>query len=122
MYLNLKPGNLHSKILIIQISLDCNLQRLSHSTGFLCPYNEQLITNSEELIKASRKSYTVDDKTDLTTLITMEESYRTIIVAYTYSLADYYNAWNAFIREVNNEQFTIIDEKAVEDKKIEENV
>ncbi|MBE7705357.1 MAG: TolC family protein [Cyanobacteria bacterium SIG29] len=85
-------------------------------------YNEQLITNSEELIKASRKSYTVDDKTDLTTLITMEESYRTIIVAYTYSLADYYNAWNAFIREVNNEQFTIIDEKAVEDKKIEENV
>ena len=52
----------------------------------------------------------------------MEESYRTIIVAYTYSLADYYNAWNAFIREVNNEQFTIIDEKAVEDKKIEENV
>ena len=85
-------------------------------------YNEQLITNSEELIKASRKSYMVDDKTDLTTLITMEESYRMISIAYTYSLADYYNAWNAFIREVNNEQFTIIDEKAVEDKKVEENV
>lgn len=75
-------------------------------------YNEQLITNSEKLIDESRKSYYVDDKTDLTTLITMEESYRMISVAYTEALADYYNAWNEFIREVNNENFTIEDGKA----------
>ena len=74
-------------------------------------YNEQLITNSENLINESRKSYYIDDKTDLTTLITMEESYRMISVAYTYALADYYNAWNEFIREVNNENFTIEEEK-----------
>ena len=41
----------------------------------------------------------------------MEESYRMISVAYTYALADYYNAWNEFIREVNNENFTIEEEK-----------
>lgn len=69
-------------------------------------YDEQLLSNSEELIQASRKSY-LDDKTDLTTLITMEESYRMISIAHTYALADYYNAWNEFIREVNNEEFTI---------------
>lgn len=69
-------------------------------------YNEQLLSNSEELIKVSRESYK-KDKTDLTTLITMEESYRMISIAYTNALAEYYNAWNAFIREVNNENFTI---------------
>ena len=69
-------------------------------------YNEELLSSSEELIKASRKSYR-EGKIDLTTLITMEESYRMITIAHTYALADYYNAWNAFIREVNNEEFTV---------------
>ncbi len=69
-------------------------------------YNENLLKNSAELIKASRQGY-IAGKIDLTTLVTMEESYRLISVAYTYALADYYNAWNAFIREVNNEDFTI---------------
>ena len=69
-------------------------------------YSDQLLGNSEELIKASRESYK-QGKTDLTTLITMEESYRMISVAHTYALADYYNAWNEFIRQVNNEEFTV---------------
>lgn len=69
-------------------------------------YNDELLASSEDLIKASRKSYR-ENKIDLTTLITMEESYRMIIVAHTYALADYYNAWNFFIREVNNENFGI---------------
>lgn len=69
-------------------------------------YHKQLLKNSEELIEASRKSY-LNEQTDLTTLVTMEESYRMIQVAYTYALADYYNSWNEFIREVNNEEFTL---------------
>lgn len=69
-------------------------------------YNENLILSSEELIKVSRKAYK-ENKIDLTTLITMEESYRMVVVAHTYALADYYNAWNEFIRQVNNESFTI---------------
>ncbi len=69
-------------------------------------YNEQLLKNSFELINASRKSYT-ENKIDLTTLISMEESYRMISVAHSYAIADYYNAWNEFIREVNNENFKI---------------
>ena len=72
-------------------------------------YNEHLLNDSVQLIEASRKSY-VNGKTNLTTLITMEESYRMISVSYTNALADYYNAWNAFIREVNNETFTIDSE------------
>ncbi len=69
-------------------------------------YTDDLLNNSEKLIKASRQSYK-EDKIDLTTLITMEESYRMIIVAHTYALADYYNAWNSFVREINNENFSI---------------
>lgn len=73
-------------------------------------YNEELLSSSEELIKASRKSYK-DGKIDLTTLIQMEESYRMIIIAHTYATADYYNAWNYFVREVNNENFKTITEE-----------
>lgn len=69
-------------------------------------YSEDLLTNSKQLIKASRQTYR-EDKIDLTTLVTMEESYRMIIIAHTYALADYYNAWNFFIREVNNENFSV---------------
>ena len=71
-------------------------------------YNEHILSDSEELINASRKSYK-NNKTDLTTLITMEESYRMISISYTYALANYYNAWNDFIREVNNEHFTVYE-------------
>lgn len=72
-------------------------------------YNDELLSSSEELIKESRKSYK-NGKTDLTTLITMEETYRMIIIAHTYALADYYNAWNYFIREVNNENFKVTED------------
>lgn len=75
-------------------------------------YSDELLSNSEELIKASRKSYK-EGKIDLTTLITMEESYRMITIAHTYALAEYYNAWNYFIREVNNENFQVIAEESV---------
>lgn len=75
-------------------------------------YNDELLSNSEELILASRKSYK-EGKIDLTTLITMEESYRMITIAHTYALAEFYNAWNFFVREVNNENFKIYMEEAV---------
>ena len=71
-------------------------------------YNDKLLKNSADLINASRKNY-LEDKIDLTTLISMEESYRMITVAHTYAIADYFNAWNAFIREVNNDDFNIDD-------------
>ncbi|MCD7878634.1 MAG: TolC family protein [Candidatus Gastranaerophilales bacterium] len=69
-------------------------------------YNNELLHDSEELITVSRKSYE-EGKIDLTTLLSMEESYRMILIAYTYALADYYNAWNFFVREANNENFSI---------------
>ncbi len=69
-------------------------------------YNDELLLSSEDLIKVSRKKYK-EGKIDITTLISMEESYRMIIIAHTYALAEYYNAWNLFIREVNNENFKI---------------
>ena len=43
----------------------------------------------------------------------MEESYRMITIAHTYALAEFYNAWNFFVREVNNENFKIYMEEAV---------
>ena len=34
----------------------------------------------------------------------MEQSYKSIIVGYTYALAEYYNSWIDFLREVNQEE------------------
>lgn len=72
-------------------------------------YNDKLLKNSEEMIKISKRSYEVG-KSNLTTLIVMEQSYKSIIVGYTYALAEYYNCWIDFLREVNAEDFKIDNE------------
>lgn len=58
-------------------------------------YNNKLLKSSEEMIKLSKRSYEVG-KSNLTTLIVMEQSYKSIIVGYTYALAEYYNCWIDF--------------------------
>ena len=37
----------------------------------------------------------------------MEQSYKSIIVGYTYALAEYYNCWIDFLRETNAEEFNL---------------
>lgn len=66
-------------------------------------YNDKLLKNSAEMIRVSKRSYEVG-KSNLTTLIVMEQSYKSIIIGYTYALADYYNCWIDFLREVNQEE------------------
>ena len=39
----------------------------------------------------------------------MKQSYKSIIIGYTQALAEYYNSWTNFLREVNNEDFNIIE-------------
>ncbi len=72
-------------------------------------YNDKLLKSSEEMIRISKRSYEVG-KSNLTTLIVMEQSYKSIIVGYTYALAEYYNCWIDFLREVNSEEFNLNDE------------
>lgn len=72
-------------------------------------YNDKLLKDSAEMIRISKMSYEVG-KSNLTTLIVMEQSYKSIIVGYTYALADYYNCWIDFLREVNAEEFSLEDE------------
>lgn len=72
-------------------------------------YNDNLLKNSHELIKVAKKNY-AQGKSSLTTLIVMEQSYRSIVAGYTYALADYYNCWIDFLREVNVENFNLKEE------------
>lgn len=72
-------------------------------------YNDNLLKNSNELIKVAKKNY-ASGKSSLTTLIVMEQSYRSIVAGYTYALADYYKCWINFLREVNSENFDLNEE------------
>ena len=72
-------------------------------------YNDNLLKNSNELIKVAKKNY-AQGKSSLTTLIVMEQSYRSIVAGYTYALADYYKCWIDFLREVNVENFDLSEE------------
>ncbi len=72
-------------------------------------YNDNLLKNSNELIKVAKKNYSTG-KSTLTTLIVMEQSYRSIVAGYTYALADYYKCWIDFLREVNVENFDLSEE------------
>lgn len=69
-------------------------------------YEKKIITGSEELIETSKNSYEAG-KSDITSLIVMKQSYKSIIIGYTQALAEYYNSWTNFLREVNDEKFTI---------------
>ncbi len=72
-------------------------------------YNDNLLKNSNELIRVAKKNYATG-KSTLTTLIVMEQSYRSIVAGYTYALADYYKCWIDFLREVNVENFDLNEE------------
>lgn len=69
-------------------------------------YETKILTSSEELIEVSKKSYETG-KSDITSLIVMKQSYKSIIVGYTYALAEYYNSWTNFLREVNDDEFKL---------------
>lgn len=71
-------------------------------------YEKNIVTGSESLIETSKKSYEAG-KSDITSLIVMKQSYKSIIIGYTQALAEYYNSWTNFLREVNNENFTLPD-------------
>lgn len=72
-------------------------------------YNDKLLKNSNDMIKVAKKNYATG-KSTLTTLIVMEQAYRSIVAGYTYALADYYNCWINFLREVNVENFDLKEE------------
>ena len=69
-------------------------------------YEKKIITGSEELIETSKNSYEAG-KSDITSLIVMKQSYKSFIIGYTQALAEYYNSWTNFLREVNDEKFTL---------------
>lgn len=72
-------------------------------------YEKKILTDSEELISVSTKSYE-EGKSDITALIVMKQSYRSIIIGYTQALADYYNSWTNFLREVNDPEFDLYED------------
>lgn len=81
-------------------------QRFLTAVENLNYYENKIIKNSEELIEISKDSYE-EGKSDITSLIVMKQSYISIIVGYTYALAEYYNSWTNFLREVNDEDFEL---------------
>ena len=71
-------------------------------------YESNIVVGSEKLIETSKESY-LKGEISITALIVMKQSYKSIIIGYTQALAEYYNSWTNFLREVNNEDFNIIE-------------
>lgn len=65
-------------------------------------YSDILLSESKQFLHMARRSYQVG-KTSITDYIFIEQCYRNILMGYTNSLADYYNAWVYLLREVNDE-------------------
>ena len=69
-------------------------------------YESKIVTGSEELIEISKKSYERGE-IDIVSLIVMKQAYKSIIIGYTQTLAEYYNSWTNVLREVNDEDFDL---------------
>ena len=72
-------------------------------------YETKIVKGSEQLIETSKESYE-SGKSDITSLIVMKQSYKSIIIGYSQALAEYYNSWTNFLREVNDEEFDLADD------------
>ena len=40
----------------------------------------------------------------------MKQSYKSIIIGYAQALAEYYNSWTNFLREINDEDFDLAED------------
>ena len=83
-------------------NLSSAYEKLVNARVNLNYYTDSLIQDSKNMMKTSKKNYE-EGKTDLTSLIVIEQSYRSIIMGYTYALAQYYSCWINFLREVDVE-------------------
>lgn len=72
-------------------------------------YNDALLVESKRFLGMAKKSYEIG-KTSITDFIFIQQSYRSILMGYTNSLATYYDSWVDFLREVNDEEIKL-DEK-----------
>lgn len=65
-------------------------------------YNDILLSESNQFLHMARRSYQIG-KTSITDYIFIEQSYKNIMMGYTDSLSNYYDAWIGLLREVNDE-------------------
>ncbi len=89
--------------------LNTAYEKLVTSQTNLLFYKNKLLKDSAELIKISQKNYK-EGKTDLTSVVLMQQSFREILTGYNTTLTDYYTDWIDFLREVNQEDFNLFDE------------
>lgn len=72
-------------------------------------FEAKIVKGSEDLIETSKQSYEAG-KSDITSLIVMKQSYKSIIIGYAQALAEYYNSWTNFLREINDEDFDLAED------------
>ena len=87
-------------------NLSSAYEKLVNAQTNLNYYTDSLIEDSKRMMKTSKKNYE-EGKTDLTQLILIEQSYRSIIIGYTTALTQYYSAYINFLREVDVENLDI---------------
>lgn len=85
-------------------NLSSAYERFIHAKLNLNYYSDTLIENSKQMMKTSKENYE-QGKTDLTSLIIIEQSYRSILIGYAYALSKYYTSWLDLVREVHVEDF-----------------
>ena len=72
-------------------------------------FEAKIVKGSEDLIETSKQSYEAGES-DITSLIVMKQSYKSIIIGYAQALAEYYNSWTNFLREINDEDFDLAED------------
>ena len=84
-------------------NLSSAYEKLVNARVNLNYYTDSLIEDSKVMMKTSKKNYEEGKTNDLTSLIVIEQSFRSIIIGYTYALAQYYSCYINFLREVDVE-------------------
>lgn len=93
-------------------NLSSAYEKLVNARVNLNYYTDSLIEDSKTMMKTSKKNYEEGKTNDLTSLIVIEQSFRSIIIGYTYALAQYYSCYINFLREVDVEYLDDVAQSA----------
>ncbi len=94
-------------------NLSSAYEKLVNARVNLNYYTDSLIEDSIHMMKTSKKNYEEGKTNDLTSLIVIEQSFRSIIIGYTYALAQYYSCYINFLREVDVDNLDSITNSSV---------
>jgi len=88
----------------ISTQLQADYEQLSASRDTLLMYKNKLLADSNQVVQLSQRRYEIG-KSDLSSVILVQQEYQSIMTGYVNSLISYYSAWETLLNDIGEEKY-----------------